>query len=340
MSSLSQWVFEQGKGFSKINLEKTSPLEVHEVLVKPKYVGICGTDLYLMKKMTTPLHLGHEWIGEVLACGSQVTEFSVGEVVTGTGHFACGKCTECMAEKSNLCSFATHFSSDKIGALRSEFKAPDHQLHKVSSTLTKAQVLHEIFAVGEQAYALLESNLLHQETPSVLILGAGPIGLSIAETLKSYNISVTLVEKNIHRVQRARNLGHNAVSLGEALLRIEFKSTFSLLVDSTNDYSEDLGGFRLLPFFAKKEFTALIVGKYLQAQSLSAQYNSMAGQLIWMRGVSNKTMKYSLPRWESQLESLADTFISHTYSIDQIDEAFQMAQDKTQSLKVVIALNE
>lgn len=340
MSSLFQCVFEPGKGFSKVNLETTPSLDAHEVLVKPKYVGICGTDLYLMKKMTTPLHLGHEWIGEVLACGFQVSEFAVGDVVTGTGHFACGKCPECVDEKSNLCSYAIHFSSDKIGALRSEFKAPDHQLHKISSALSKAQVLHEIFAVGEQAYSLLEPHLQPQKNSAVLILGAGPIGLSIAETLKSYNIPVTLVEKNPLRVQRARTLGHNALSLGEALLSTEFKSAFSLLVDSTNDYSEDLGGFRLLPFFAKKEFTALIVGKYLQAQSLSAQYNSMAGQLIWMRGVSNKTMKKSLPRWTSKLESLADTFISHTYSVNQLDEAFQMAQDKAQSLKVVIALNE
>lgn len=340
MSSLFQYVFEKDKGFSKINLETTTALESHEVLVKPKYVGICGTDLYLMKKVSTPLYLGHEWIGEIIACGPQVTDFSVGNIVTGTGHFACGKCTECMAEKSNLCSHAVHFSSDTMGALRSEFKAPAHQLHKVSSSLTKAQVLHEIFAVGEQAYTLLESHLQQHANSSVLILGAGPIGLSIAETLKSYNVSVTLVEKNPHRVQRAHTLGHKAFSLGEALLSTEFKSAFSLLVDTTNDYSEDLGGFRLLPFFAKKEFTALIVGKYLQAQSLSAQYNSMAGQLLWMRGVSNKTMQKSLPRWTSKLESLAETFISHTFSIDQLDEAFQMAQDKTQSLKVVIALND
>lgn len=340
MSSLFQFVFEAGKGFSKLNLETTPSLDVHEILVKPKYVGICGTDLYLMKKMTTPLHLGHEWIGEVCACGSQVTEFAIGDVVTGTGHFACGKCVECVAEKSNLCSDAVHFSSDTIGALRSEFKAPDHQLHKVASSLNKAQVLHEIFAVGEQAYSLLKPHLQLQTTPSVLILGAGPIGLSIAETLKSYNITVTLIEKNSQRVQRARTLGHSALSLGEALLRSEFKSAFNLLVDSTNDYSDDLGGFRLLPFFAKKEFTALIVGKYLQSQCLSAQYNSMAGQLIWMRGVSNKTMRTSLPRWTSKLESLADIFITHTYSVDQLDEAFHTAQDKAQSLKVVIALNE
>lgn len=340
MSSLFQYVFENGNGFSKRDLEATSPLQNNEVLIKPKYVGICGTDLYLMKKMTTALHLGHEWLGEVIACGSQVIDFSVGDVVTGTGHFACGTCTDCTHQKSNLCSHAVHFSSDKIGALRSEFKAPDHQLHKVASPLKKSQVLHEIFAVGEQAYSLLETHLQQQENPAVLILGAGPIGLSIAETLKSYNISVILVEKNISRVQRARTLGLSAFSLGEALLSAEFKSAHSLLVDTTNDYSEDLGGFRLLPFFAKKEFTALIVGKYLQPQSLSAQYNSMAGQLIWMRGVSNKIMKKSLPRWTSKLDSLAETFISHTFSIDQLNEAFQMAQDKSQSLKVVIALNE
>lgn len=336
MSSLFQCIYEPGKGFSKTELKATPALSGNEVLIKPKYVGICGTDLYLMKKVTTPLHLGHEWIGEVIACGPQVTEFSVGDTVTGTGHFACGKCPECLEEKSNLCSHAVHFSSDKIGALRSQFIAPDHQLHKISSPMAKAQVLHEIFAVGEQAYSLLEPHL--KNSSSVLILGAGPIGLSIAETLKSYQIAVTLVEKNMARVQRAHTLGHKAVSLGEALLSSDFKSVASLIVDTTNDYSEDLGAFRFLPHFAKKEFTALIVGKYIQPQSLSAQYNSMAGQLIWMRGVSNKTMKKSLPKWSSQLESLAETFITQTYSVDELDEAFRTAQDKTQSLKVVIAL--
>lgn len=340
--------FDKSHGFLVNKSQLTSHLYPDQVLVVPKYVGICGTDLYLMETQQIKLFLGHEWVGEVRQVGSSVKTLHIGEIVTGTGHFACGSCADCVAEKSNLCAFASHMSSDKLGALRSHFVAAENQLQKIEAPLTKSQVLHEVFAVGEQAYELLTRSFQEFPDSRPCIFGAGPIGLCLGLVLRSYGHKPLLIEKNTARVARARNLGLIAMTLPEVLIRSELKSSFSILIDASNDYSGDAGAFRLLTHFAKKEFSALIIGKYTKPQSFPVQLNAMAGRFQWMRGVSNKTLKLSVGKWTPQLAATPESklgqinagIVTQVFPLDRVAEAFLTAQDKTASCKVVISLNQ
>ena len=331
-------VFNRQSGFQKVDLASLSEdLGKSEILVRPRYVGICGSDLYLLNLPLDNLRLGHEWVGQVVQIGSQVSSFKVGDWVSGTGHFACGKCADCLDEKSNLCSKAVHFSSHQVGALRSSFKAPSDQVFKIETPIHPGHALLEVFAVGEQAYNQLTPFLNSQS--KIIVFGAGPIGLSVCLVLKSYNFEVILIEKQTFRIQKARELGLNAISLQEAILTPELKSKFSVAIDCTNDYSGDNGAFKWLSYFSKKEFVALIVGKYLKPQEIPSQFNSMAAQLIWMRGVANSILKKTISKWEHLLSSYYPLIVTHTFSTYQIDEAFLMAADKANSIKVLIDLN-
>ena len=82
-----------------------------DVLIKIDRTGICGTDLHIYKwddwaRKTVPLPLvvGHEFVGEIVEIGSDVKDFSVGEIVSGEGHVVCGHCRNCMAGRRHLCS--------------------------------------------------------------------------------------------------------------------------------------------------------------------------------------------------------------------------------------------
>jgi threonine dehydrogenase-like Zn-dependent dehydrogenase len=333
-----EWVFDAKNGFKKNELKSTLKPRQGEVLIEPKFVGICGTDLFLMSSGLSDLRLGHEWVGEVTALGPKTTGFKLGDLATGTGHFACGKCSDCKRGDSNLCAKALHFSSNKIGALRSSFVAPVGQIQKMRSSLHRELVLNEVFAVGEEAHHLLKGALSSFKPGRVLIFGAGPIGLAIALALKSHGIKCLVVEKLGERVKKAQALKLQAMSLAEAMMSPQMDSAFSILVDASNDYSGDKGAFRLLQRFATKRFCALIVGKYTEAQSVSARYNSMAGQLIWMRGVSNRTMTMSVRKWTPKLKKIGTHFISHTYRGADCAAAFERAADKQNSMKVVIEL--
>lgn len=309
-----------------------------DVLVKPHFVGICGSDLFLIHSKLKNLRLGHEWVGEVIAIGEEVTAFKVGSTVTGTGHFSCGKCAYCLADKSNLCDHSLHFSSDKMGALRSSFVAPQDQIYPMNSALNSALALIEIFAVGEQAYELIKESLVPTATNHILIFGAGPIGLAVAEVLKSYKLMPTIIEKVDSRVKKASTLGFQAFNVQEALLDSALKNKFNLLIDCTNDYSGDPGAFRWLNYFSKKDYTALLVGKYVKPQTLPEGFNSKAAKLIWMRGVASGVLKKTIEKWQSGLGAMKPYFISHEFEIDDLKKAFNTSENKSEAFKVIIKI--
>jgi threonine dehydrogenase-like Zn-dependent dehydrogenase len=319
--------------------ENEVSLEANDVLVKPTYVGICGSDLYLMHSKLNNLRLGHEWVGEVTAVGINVTDLSVGSIVTGTGHFACGKCDYCLEQKTNLCTDSVHFSSDKMGALRSFFKAPRHQVFEIKSKMDSALALIEVMAVGEQAYEHLKDQLKNYKNLKVAVFGAGAIGIATATVLKSHGINAIIIEKNRERIAKAKSNNFTICSFDEMILTLQYQNYFNILIDCTNDYSGSSGAFQWLNHFSEKQYTALIVGKYVNYPKLATSYNSKSAHLIWMRGVSSVVFEKTIKLWTDKLQDLKKTFISHEYTHDTIDDAFKMADIKSESLKVIIKMN-
>lgn len=337
MRNQYEYVYTENKQFEKKSLDPSLfTLGSNDVLVKPHYVGICGSDLFLIHSKLKNLRLGHEWVGEVLSVGENVKQFKVGGLVTGTGHFACGLCEACKTDKSNLCENSIHFSSDKMGALRTSFVAPESQIYGLNAPLDAGLALIEIFAVGEQAYQLLQDSLRPQGR--ILIFGAGPIGLATAAVLKSYKLDVTLIEKINVRLEKAKTLGFSALGPQEAMLNTDLKNKFDVLIDCSNDYSGDQGAFRWLNYFSKKEYTALIVGKYVNEQSLPQGFNSKSAKLIWMRGVASGILKKTIEKWQAEMPKMKSHFISHEFTVDRVTDAFEISENKSESFKVVIQI--
>src|SRR5207249_1285703 len=77
---------------------------INDVLIRVRKTGICGTDLHIYgwdawaeKTIPVPMVVGHEFVGEVVSFGVNVSDFRVGDVVSGEGHVVCGRCRNCMA---------------------------------------------------------------------------------------------------------------------------------------------------------------------------------------------------------------------------------------------------
>src|ERR1700738_3706612 len=75
---------------------------ITEVLIRVLVTGICGTDLHIYEwddwaraNIPVPLVIGHEFVGEIVAVGSNVSDFHPGEIVSGEGHVVCGCCRNC-----------------------------------------------------------------------------------------------------------------------------------------------------------------------------------------------------------------------------------------------------
>src|SRR6185437_149596 len=96
---------------------------INDVLIRVHRTGICGTDLHIYEwdawasaTIVAPLVIGHEFVGEISAVGSNVADFHVGEIVSGEGHVVCGRCRNCLAGRRHLCANTQGVGVNRPGA--------------------------------------------------------------------------------------------------------------------------------------------------------------------------------------------------------------------------------
>src|SRR5437588_606209 len=82
-----------------------------DVLIRVRKASICGTDVHIynwdewaQRTIPVPMVIGHEFVGEIVAVGSNVTDFFPGQIVSGEGHVTCGRCRNCLAGRRHLCA--------------------------------------------------------------------------------------------------------------------------------------------------------------------------------------------------------------------------------------------
>src|SRR5512135_1687710 len=140
---------------------------INDVLIQVRKTGICGTDLHIeswdpwaAKTIHPPLVAGHEFVGEIVEVGSNVTDFHPGDIVSGEGHVTCGRCRHCLGGGRDG-AFAQYVS------------------------LPMTNVWHHWPGINEEVAAIFDpfGNAVHTALAfpvlgeDVLITGAGPIGL-------------------------------------------------------------------------------------------------------------------------------------------------------------------
>jgi len=104
-----------------------------DVLIKIKKTAICGTDVHIFnwddwaqKNVTVPMQIGHEFVGEIAEMGRSVTEFQVGDRVSGEGHLVCGHCRNCNGGRKHLCHLTQGVGVNRPGAFAEYLSMPYH----------------------------------------------------------------------------------------------------------------------------------------------------------------------------------------------------------------------
>lgn len=170
-----------------------------EALVAVRSVGICGTDFsgYLGKMpfIDYPRILGHELGVEVIAIGSQVRNVAPGDRCSVEPYLNCGTCHACLQGKTNCCEALQVLGVHCDGGLCERLLLPAHKLHP-STTLTFDQLaLVETLGIG--CHAVDRAALT--PTDDVLIIGAGPIGLSVLAFARLKTRHLAVIELNADR---------------------------------------------------------------------------------------------------------------------------------------------
>jgi threonine dehydrogenase-like Zn-dependent dehydrogenase len=184
-----------------------------QVVVRVNACGICGSDIHQLRDgwgFTPGAVAGHEWSGEIAAVGSDVTEWSVGELVVGGASPRCGTCRGCQAGKPSQCENRSSMTS-----AQSDGAFAEYILCRAGGVLR----LPEGLSPRHAALAEPLSVALHGITrsgvapgDSVMVFGAGPIGALSVAALRAMGIAdITVVEPHEGRRQLAADLGVTSI---------------------------------------------------------------------------------------------------------------------------------
>ena len=199
-----------GPGLELIDIPVPSP-GPNEVLIKVRSTGICGTDLHIanwdgwaQKTVTTPKVIGHEFCGEIVELGSSVENLSVGQFVSGEGHYVCGRCRACLAGRRHLCRNTRGIGYHVDGAFCEYFAMPAGNVwvHPEGMDPDVAAIFDPF---GNAVHAALQFPALAED---VLVTGAGPIGIMAALVAKFQGArNVVITDMSDERLALADSLG-------------------------------------------------------------------------------------------------------------------------------------
>jgi len=169
----------------------------NDVIVKIHKTAICGTDIHIynwdewaQKTIPVPMITGHEYAGEIVDVGQNVSDLSVGDIVSGEGHITCGRCRNCLAGRIHLCPNTIGVGVNRTGAFAEYVSIPAKNIFKPSREIS-TDLLSVFDPYGNAVHTALSFNMVGED---VLITGAGPIGSMAALVAKhagARNIVIT-----------------------------------------------------------------------------------------------------------------------------------------------------
>ena len=206
-------------------IEKPEPKE-GEVLVRMRRIGVCGSDIHVWHGKhpftSYPVTQGHEVSGEIAALGAGVEGLAVGEKVTIEPQVVCGKCHPCCHGKYNLCEELKVMGFQTTGAASEFFAVDARKVTKLPDSMSFDEgAMLEPLAVAVHAVRRFPG----LKGAKVAVLGAGPIGILVAQAAKGLGAaSVLITDVSDLRLAKARDCGADfavntrSKDFGEALV--------------------------------------------------------------------------------------------------------------------------
>src|SRR5919205_957442 len=211
---------------------------INDVLIRVDRTGICGTDLHIhswdawaQRTIPVGLVIGHEFVGDVVAVGDNVTGFAPGDLVSGEGHLVCGRCRNCMAGRRHLCAHTEGIGVTRTGAFAEYIALPMTNVwHHHPAIDRDVAAIFDPF--GNATHTALAFPVLGED---VLITGAGPIGMMAVAVVRHAGARhVVITDVNPYRLELARRMGATLAldvrtdSVAEAQKRLGMKEGFDV----------------------------------------------------------------------------------------------------------------
>ena len=314
---------------------------INDVLMRVHKTGICGTDLHIYewddwaaKTIPVPMVVGHEFVGEVVAFGSNVSDFTVGDLVSGEGHVVCGRCRNCMAGRRHLCAHSIGLGVNRPGAFAELVAMPMTNIwHHWPGVDEEIASIFDPF--GNAVHTALSFDVLGED---VLVTGAGPIGCmatAVARFAGARHVVVT--DLNPYRLDLARRMGATLAvdprerDLAEVQRELGMTEGFDVGLEMSGNPEA------LRTMVANMAHGGRIALLGIPTEKVELDLNPLIFNMLTIKGIYGREMYETWYQMSVMLESGLDIspVVTHRFSHRDFEEAFAVARSG-QSGKVIL----
>lgn len=335
-------ILEEPFVFKSIEQDKPTNLQPHEALIKIKNIGICGTDYHAFRGkqpfFSYPRVLGHELGAEVVAIGEENDKIQVGDKVTVEPYLNCGTCQPCKNGKSNCCENLQVLGVHTDGGMTEYIKVPYRKLHSSKKLSFEQLAVVEPLSIG--AHAVQRGDVSSKDI--VLVIGAGPIGLSVIQFAKLRGATVAVLDVNEERLNFAKqNLQVEfTIEATEGFTQDNLRSIFegklpTVVFDATGNPISMKNAFNYVAFGGKLVYVGLFIGEA-----------TFEDPLFHRREITLLASRNSLPEDFTEIIHLIEsgkidinTWVTHRANFDDLTNVFEKWLDpKSGVVKAMVSL--
>jgi threonine 3-dehydrogenase len=305
----------------------------HHVLLKVTATAICGTDLHIYNwdswaqgRIKVPRVFGHEFCGEVVEVGEDVTLAGLGDFVSGETHVTCGRCYYCRSGLGHICREVEILGVDRDGCFAEYVALPEQNAWKMERSIpVEIAAIQDPF--GNAIHTALAQELIGN---SVEVIGCGPIGLcAIAIARKAGAAKIYAADLNEFRLGLARKLGAD-VTINSGKERIDeviLRETQGFGVDVMLEMSGHAEAIRQGFAALRKGGEAALLGIPSQPMELDVA-NALVFKGATVRGINGRRM---FQTWYKAMDLLAagldlSPVITSRFPLEEFEQAFALAR--------------
>lgn len=306
-----------------------------DVKIKVLAAGLCGTDLHLeqwdewaAREVHPPMTIGHEFFGEIVEIGEDVTSCRVGQKASGEGHVVCGQCRNCRAGRRQMCINVSSVGVNRDGAFAEYVVIPASNVW-IQPDDMRPEVGALFDPLGNATHTTLMYPLVGED---VLITGAGPIGVMAAAIARHAGARfVVVTDVSDFRLGLAREAGADLVvnvaedNIINAQRRLGMTEGFDVALEMSGNPAA------LRDAIENMNHGGRIALLGLPKESFGIDFGKVITHMLTIRGVYGREMfetwyaASAMMQTSTLLRDTVNSVITHTFPLEEWPRAWETA---------------
>jgi len=313
----------------------------NDLLIRVRKTAICGTDIHIynwdewsQRTIPVPMVVGHEFVGEVAAVGSEVEGFRVGDRVSGEGHITCGHCRNCRAGQRHLCRNTIGVGVNRQGCFAEYLVIPALNAFPLPDSVSD-EIASIMDPFGNATHTALSFDLVGED---VLITGAGPIGIMAAAICRHAGARhVVVTDVNDYRLELAAKMGAtrainvSRVSIKEAEAQLGMTEGFDVGLEMSGNPQ----AFRDMLVAMRHGGNVALLG--IPPSDTAIDWNQVIFKGLHIKGIYGREMFETWYKMSAMLQSGLDLtpILTHSLPVADFQQGFETMRSG-QSGKVIL----